>query len=139
MINIKDCPLMFYTSNRSLIKKEEIHEPQNNKNMDFCVYIYIYIYSSSSLTSLSLCWFFANLFKQFSEISEGISINWWHAIIFLYNYCMSGYSCPYTGGCIMQYVLKVKCQRSYLAIKDYSSVYAILGAPHWDTRILLWE
>ena len=45
---------MFYTSNRSLIKKEEIHEPQNNKNMDFCVYIYIYIYSSSSLTSLSL-------------------------------------------------------------------------------------
>ena len=34
---------MFYTSNRSLIKKEEIHEPQNNKNMDFCVYIYIYI------------------------------------------------------------------------------------------------
>ena len=27
----------------------------------------------------------------------------------------------------------------YLAIKDYSSVFAILGAPHWDTRILLWE
>ena len=53
MINIKDCPLMFYTSNRSLIKKEEIHEPQNNKNMDFCVYIYIYILAVLWLLSLS--------------------------------------------------------------------------------------